>query len=496
MKVELVNLNGKVLSRRSAQTPRVVSDLASEYDAESLWRLTSSIIGTTVAEFPRTQLLGLAVSGQGDGCLLIDRQGRPIRPAIDWTDGRAADLLHGWESNGVLDEIGALAPAPLFPGSTLALLAWLTLHEPSALQRATSLLFCKDFVRFRLTGERGLEWTDCYYLCPDGNLEISGRLGRLVGLPDMPALLGTPAAPAAEAGRVTAVASEQTGLPRGLPVAYGAMDVIAAAAGVGLTAGAGFSILGTTAIHAHLADGPARPPVTGAFAVPYAERGRVLVGMAPACATGNLEWVTRTLFGERAEDLALALETAAAALPGSDGLMFHPYLSPGGERAPFSEPTARAQFFGLTRRHGRAELARSVLEGVAFAARDSYESLGNLPDEVVLTGGGSESRLWCSIVADILQRPVQVGAPDAGCLGAARLAARAAGVEVSRPLDATTLFLPDPGVADLYAELFELYCRIRVTNIGHWRALAATLGRRGETASVAAGAPRSREVTR
>jgi sugar (pentulose or hexulose) kinase len=237
-------------------------------------------------------------------------------------------------------------------------------------------------------------------------------------------------------------------------------------------------VLGTTAIHAVLglaADGESSG---GVFGVPYPEAGLQLRGAAPAAATTNLDWVARTCWPGRDDGVADALRGAARVPAGSGGLIFHPYLSPGGERGPFVSAAARAQFFGLTAAHDRSHLARAVLEGVAFAGRESYLALGGVPGELVISGGGADSELWCRIFADVVgTRVVVAETADSGCRGAAAIAAR--GVEGSpRPAETMTartpwrVHEPDPAAEASYQQLFQIFVDLRHASAPRWDALA------------------------
>jgi sugar (pentulose or hexulose) kinase len=233
------------------------------------------------------------------------------------------------------------------------------------------------------------------------------------------------------AGAVTRAASEATGLAEGTPVAVGAGDVPASVLGAGGSdPGTVVSILGTTSLNGIVVDEPVfTPPDLGLlFTVPGEIWLRAMVNVA---GTISLDWFIQTMCPDLAgaPDLYARIEEmAAAAGIGAGGVTYLPFLSDSGIIAPRVEPHARAGFAGLSPRHGRGHLARAVFEGTMLAIRDCFEAMARPFDRVRLIGGGSRSAFWSQMLADILQRPVDVPAGgEFGARGAALLAATAVG---------------------------------------------------------------------
>jgi erythritol kinase len=332
-------------------------------------------------------------------------------------------------------------------------LAWLQCHEPQRLARAHRALHCKDWLYLCCTGRHGTDLAEGLFTF--GNLRTMAydpRVLELLGIAALARLLPPLVDGRREHAPLTAVAADATGLPDGLPVVLAPMDVPSTALGAGLYApgrSVGCSILGSTGMHARLYAGldqvpwapaaagapvgaPGQPGYLWAFAAPGTFQG----SMSHMAATLNIDWLcdrvaeAAQLAGgepaDRATLLARLEARAAQAEPGA--AMFHPFIADNGERGPFTEPLARAQFTGLSSGTDLAALARAVWEGVAFATRDCYAALGPLPEEVRLTGGAARSPLLRRILADVMGCPVRASRRgEAGAAGAAIVAAVAIG---------------------------------------------------------------------
>ena len=375
---------------------------------------------------------GLGLTGQMHSAVFLDGDGGVLRPAILWCDQRTArecDELTGLAGGraGLIDKTLNVA----LPGFTAPKLLWLRRHEPERAARLRTLLVGKDYVRFRLTGGRVTDVSDA-----SGTLlfDVAARRwseAMLSALAIEPTLLPRCVESREVAGALTAEAARATGLPAGLPVVGGAGDQAASAIGCGVVAPGAFSIsLGTSGV------------VFAACARPLVDRDGTLHSFCHAVpatwhamgvmlsAGGAVNWFRRLVRGERGDVGYAELDQEAAAAPhGSDGLLFLPDLT--GERTPVNDPDARGAFVGLTLRHGRGHAMRAVMEGVAYGLRASFELLAarGLPDrEVRITGGGARSRLFCEIVASVLERDVVRLAADEGpAFGAAMLAASGVG---------------------------------------------------------------------
>ena len=370
-----------------------------EQDSEDWWNAARVCLGR-LPDGP------VGLSGQMHGLVVLDADGRVLRPAILWNDQRTAAECAEIEARIGLDRLIELTGNRALTGFTAPKLLWLRTNEPETYASIRHVLLPKDYVRFRLTGERLIDAADA-----SGTLlfDVAHR-------------------------RWSDEVLDALGLPaEWLPAAYesteiaGAGDQAAAALGVGIASPGPVSVvLGTSgvvfaALESYAADPEARVHVF-CHAVP--ETWHAMGVMLSAA--GSAAWVRRAL-GVDFE----TLDTEAAGWePGTEGLLFAPYLA--GERTPHADPDARGAFTGLSLRHDRGALWRATLEGVAYGLRDSLEllrALGVRAEVGRVSGGGARSRLWLQIVAAVLGLPLELTESEEGsAYGAALLAGVRAGV--------------------------------------------------------------------
>lgn len=447
----------------------------SEADMEALWRDVVTVVAEAVAKdgVEPSAIQGLGVSGTCCSSWLLDEHGAPVRDAILWNDGRAAGIVREWHESGLMDELFAVSGNVVFPGYTVAVLRWLKDNEPETLRRARHSVFCKDWIRFRLTGEIAVEHTDVSavpYDIREGR--FSEEVFTACGVPEALALLPPPRDPGEIVGHLLPAVAAETGLPAGLPVVAGMMDVAATTFGTGaIRPGQACSIVGTSFLNCFLLDAPSFDP-PGVGVQMRTVDGTWLRAMVNTAGTVNLEWFLDTLCPAERADPALAgggiyrwAEAEAARIPvGAGGIVYHPYLANAGVVSPFFHPAARGQFFGLSVDHGRAHMLRAVYEGVALSMRDCAEAIPTPIDEWFMAGGGSRSDFWCQMFAHCTGRTILVPeGEEFGARGVAMLAGIATGLYAD-PVDAARTvsrirrrFVPDPAVTARYARLHELY---------------------------------------
>jgi xylulokinase len=369
-----------------------------EQDPEDWWRAATACL----ARLPEGPI---GLSGQMHGLVVLDEGDRVLRPAILWNDQRTAAECAEIEERVGLERLIELTGNRALPGFTAPKLLWLRRHEPEVHGRIAHVLLPKDYVRFRLTGERAIDAADASgtLLFDVAHRRWSAEVCEALDVP----------------GEWLPAAHESTEVA-------GAGDQAAAALGVGIVApGAVSVVLGTSGVvfavlPEYAPDAQARVHVF-CHAVP--DRWHAMGVMLSAA--GSAAWLRGVLGGE----LAQLDEEAAHWEPGTGGLLFAPYLS--GERTPHADPDARGAFTGLSVRHDRGALWRAMLEGVAFGLRDSLEllrSLGVRPEVGRVSGGGARSALWLRIVASVLGVPLELTAsPEGSAFGAALLAGVRAG---------------------------------------------------------------------
>jgi erythritol kinase len=463
-----------IVVRRDSQVERPQPDW-SETDMEAVWQVTREAIRAVTAQVPGERIAGVGITGTCCGAWLLDADGRPVRRAVLWNDGRASDLLAEWQRESLTSRIFSISGNALFPGYTLAVLAWLRRHEPATLTRAKWLLFSKDWIRYQLTGEIATEESDCSYLPYDiGRRAISQELFDLAGVGEYSGLVPKILSGYEIAGQVRPEAAAATGLRQGTPVVAGLVDVVASTLGAGAwRPGQACTIIGTSALNSLVSRLPMFEPAdVGVQAV--MPDGNCLRSLVNTSGTLNINWMLDVLAGEETaraqeEDVsvyALVEEKIRAVPLGSEGVMYHPYINTAGVISPFVNPTARAQFFGIGLGHTRSHLMRAVYEGVALAILDAYENMPERCDEVLLSGGGARSEFWSQMLADATGRRVAVaGGSEFGARGAAMMAGVGAGVY--RNLEQAVSIAqvvrqhePDPQAHRLYREWYRLYREI------------------------------------
>ena len=388
-----------------------------EQDMDAVWRAVAGAVHEAVAAAPgRVRLV--ALTAQGDGAWLVDRHGRPVRPAVLWNDARAADVVREWRAAGVLARAyrrnGSLTNA----GLPNAILRQLAVAEPDALVTAHAVLTCGGWLFLRLTGVLGIEVSEASAPWLDIKARAySDELLATYGLAEHRRLLPPLLSGAEQVGELTGEAAAELGLPAGTPVVLAPYDVVATALGTGTTAaGQATCVLGTTLCTEVLVDAPDTAGEPSGLTLAFGPRRPVLRAFPTLAGTGVLDW-TADLLGLR--DLGELSALAARSAPGADGLRLLPYLSPAGERAPFLDPAASGLVTGLLFAHRREHLARAVFEGLAHVIRDCLEAAPHRPVELALCGGGAASELWCQLIADVTGVPVvttedsQVGAKGA-----------------------------------------------------------------------------------
>jgi sugar (pentulose or hexulose) kinase len=438
-----------------------------EQEPSAVWERTAAALRDVTASLPEgAEPLGVSITGQGDGLWAITDDGEPAGNAILWSDSRAAGILGEWEENGTLEEIIEQCGSAPYPGMSLPILAWLAREDPQRYDRVDTILSAKDWLKYKLTGERTLDHTEATVPYLDKTTErYEPAVFEVVDLPEAASKLPRLSAPTEVIGTVSETAAEATGVPAGVPVVSGVFDVPASAIGSGtVTTGETAITLGTSLTEQVLVDGP--QPETSGIQMSLGTEGLWTYAIGSNAGTPSLEWAAETIAdGVAVADLA---DLAAEAPPGSNGVVYHPYLSTSGERGPFVDPNARGQFVGLTPEHGTEELVRAVYEGLSLAVRDCVDHLPGEPTEVVASGGGTRSELWCQLVADCLGRPLSIPAgSEPGAKGAAILLAVALEEYPSLAAAADEMvttdrrYEPRASVADQYAALYEFFSEAR-----------------------------------
>jgi len=439
--------------------------LWSEQDPQLWWDGTITAIRGALAasgvEGDDVEAVGLA--GQMHGLVALDRHDDVLRPAILWNDQRTEAECDAIRERIGRDRLIAVTGNDALAGFTAPKLMWVRRHEPDVWSRIAHILLPKDLVRLRLTGDHAVDRADgagtlLFDLAArDWSAEVVDALG--IDSAWLPTTYEGPAI----TGSISAEAASATGLRAGTPVVAGGGDQAAAAVGVGAVGPGVVSLsLGTSGVVFTATDEPLIDPEGRLHSFCHAVPDRWHVMGVMLSAAGSLQWFRDALAPGVA--FPTLVDEALGAPPGSDGVLFLPYLS--GERTPYPDPHARGAFVGLAARHGRPHLTRSVLEGVAFGLKDSLELMRTVGvtgfDEIRATGGGSKSALWRQILADVLEMPVMTTSSSEGAAqGAAMLAATGAGWFADVQDACRTLVTSgervEPSPADVYRERYAQY---------------------------------------
>jgi sugar (pentulose or hexulose) kinase len=455
-----------------------------EVDMRALWAAAAETIREVVDAVGAERIAAVGLSGTACGVWPLAADGTPVRNAILWNDGRAAEIITEWQRDGSYSRIFQISGNAPFPGYPLSTLRWLHLHEPHTLQHTRWFLFHKDWLRYNLTGDLHTDESDVSYFPGDIRERVhSPDLLALAGLQSYQDRLPELLASQSVAGRVTPQAAAQTGLPAGTPVVAGAVDVVASALGGGIhRPGQACAILGTSFLNSLVTAEPAFVPVESGVqaAMPGGGWLRSVVNTA---GTINIDWMVDHLAGEerlaaqsRGEDVYTHIEaTVSQVPPGAHGLIYLPYLNTAGIVSPFADPNARGMFFGLATTTTRADLMRAVYEGTALAMRDCFDAVGQPVEEVVLVGGGARSSFWAQMFADATdQRIVITEGTEFGARGAAILASVGIGLfpsftaAIEHMVRPARVFTPRADAARMYEAIFPLYQHLYRTARDAW----------------------------
>jgi xylulokinase len=429
-----------------------------EIDPAAWWAaLLAALADLRAQAIDLTPVQIIGVTGQMHTAVLLDAAGQPLSPTILWLDRRAVA-----ETAELRQQLG-LPPSRLNSVYTLPKLLWLARHQPETLRQTRTILWPKDYLRYRLTGQMATDVTEAGGAALFDETRQDWAIDRLALVGLSPAVL-PPIRPAtADAGPLLPDVASALGLPPAAKVIIGAGDVLALLGGAPpqphrLTCSLGSSAM----ISCRLPDSQSiHDPAHRLYIYPFLPY-RLLNGVLSTSGAA-LTWAWRALF-EGQPALECAVNAALAEPPGGDGLFFLPYLA--GERSPYWNDQLRGSFYGLTLGHNRRHMLRAVLEGVAFSLRhliDIAEELGVPIHEIALAGGGALTPGWPQLIADVCQRPVLIFAaqdtvtrPLYACCAAA-LGGVSFDEALQNAFGPPALYPPEPGPASIYTENYRRY---------------------------------------
>ncbi len=490
----LMDASGGVVASGTEEHQPFASPQAgwAEQDPRDWWRACGVAVKKALRKsaIRAEEIACVGFSGQMHGAVLLDAAGEVVRPALIWCDQRTEKQSRELSEKFGTERLIRLTCNPPLTNFTLTKILWVREYEPQLWARVRHIMLPKDYVRFRLTGDRAIDQADA-----SGTLlldvakrawsaEVLSGTGIEKGF--LPTLYESPDV----CGKLNAQGAAATGLKIGTPVVAGAGDQAAGAVGMGVVrAGVVSATIGTSGVVFAATDRPALDPRGRLHTFCHAIPGRWHVMGVTQAAGLSLRWF-RDTFGtagghsessaviprsesahapQTARDLYEFLaEEAATAPPGAEGLLWAPYLM--GERTPHLDPNARGALVGITPSHRRAHILRAILEGVAFSLKDSFSIFEEMEvpvTQIRLGGGGARAPLWRQIQADVYAHEVElVAAEEGAAYGAAILAAVGARhfASVDEACDAVvhvaSRVAPDPASSTLLQENYAKFRRL------------------------------------
>lgn len=463
-KLLLVAEDGSILNSVTKEYPLLFPRPGwSEQNPEDWWAAVRAGIPELLQGFDAASVAGIGCGGQMHGLVVLDGQDRVIRPAILWNDGRTGDEVEYLNNVIGRDRLSAWTANIAFAGFTAPKLLWLRKHEPENFQKISRIMLPKDYVNYMLTGVHSCDYSDAsgMLLLDVKNKRWSREMLDICGVKDsqMPQLFES----FEVVGTLTTAAATALGLPETVKVVAGAGDNAAAAVGTGTVGAGGCNIsLGTSGTVFISSDRFGVDPNNALHAFAHADGGYHLMGCMLSAASCN-KWFCEEIL--KTADFAEEQQAIPEEKLGENHVYFLPYLM--GERSPINDTNARGTLIGMTMDTTRADMVQAVLEGVAFAIRDSFEvakSLGISIPRSNLCGGGAKSPLWRKIFANVLGIPLDMVKTEQGPgYGAAMLAmvgcGRFASVQAATDalVETASSTEPDPVLTEKYEKRYRQF---------------------------------------
>jgi len=471
-KAVLINVQGEVIDTITNNYPmQNPHPLWAEQNPEDWWMAVSKSLSEVIQKnkINPVDIKGLGLTGQMHGLVSLDKNGKPVYPCIMWNDQRTSLECEEITTKIGFENLIRITGNPVLPGFTAAKLLWLKKNKSEVYNSINKILLPKDYIRYRLTNEF---YTDVSDASGTSLLDVEKRkwsdeiLERLDIPKDwLPGVLES----IEVSGRITNEASGATGLRPGTPVIAGGGDQAAGGIGSGsIKEGIVSIVLGTSGVVFTNSDKFRIEPQGKLHAFCHAVPGKWHLMGVTLSAAGSFKWYKETFYNSpvNSQDPYDNLTKSAVHVPpGSEGLIYLPYLS--GERTPFSDPDAKGAFIGFTLRHTMAHFTRAILEGVSFSLKDCFDlisAMGINADKIVVSGGGAKSELWRSIIADLFGVEINtLSCTEGAPFGAAILATVGTGYYKNIPeacsviLKTGSTIAPDKNKFNLYNDYYSIY---------------------------------------
>ena len=434
VKALLISIAGKIISSKTVAYPLATPHSGwAEQSPDDWWEATLKVIRETVSDHPiaSNQIKGISLSGQMHSSVFLDEKMKVIRPAILWSDTRTSGQCQEiYAKAGGLAKLIHYVSNPALEGFTAPKILWLKENEPDNYKKVKHVLLPKDYIRYRLTAELFTEVSDAAgtllfeVIKKRWSTDLLKKLE--INRDFLPPVLNS----FDLAGKITKSIADRTGLHSGTPVVAGGADNACGAVGSGITeAGRVMVSIGSSGVVLAQTNNPQADQKGRIHLFNHACPDSWYMMGVMLSAGMSYEWLQKKLFN-RSLDYSKLDRLAEEIAPGSEGLTFLPYLY--GERTPHNDANARGVYFGISGKHDQRHFIRSVLEGVAFALKDSLELMkdrGVQIKEIRMIGGGAKSRIWQQILADILDEKINLLNVEEGpAFGAALIAGVGVGV--------------------------------------------------------------------
>ncbi len=464
-----------------------------EENMDEIWDKCCRCVKELSAEFDMSKVVGLGITAQGDGLWMIDAEGNPVRDGACFCDGRAGEIVNQWVADGTCDRLFELTRTRIFSGNQNGIVKWMEQNAKEDLDKSAYLLHLKDYLFMKFTGHITTDSTDqSLIFLNQETRQYSDEVFKLCGLEQYRSKY-PPVLPAKEnAFPILPELAAELGLHPDILITSGPMDVSACALGSGVVEeGECCTIMGTAALHEMVIGKPLQDDIHAGMTITHVMEDRWLRLMASLAGTPNLNWMVETFGGQIKTDAEKAgmniydyMENMIQDVPiGANGVMYHPYLLAGGERAPFTENAARASYTGISERHTLADIVRATYEGVAYAMLDCYLHMPQKIKRLTLCGGGTKSAFWSQMFADAVGHEiVTVKGEEAGAKGVVLNNAVVQGFyssykeAVEKTVEYDKVYKPDMKKHEQYMKFYELYRKTYESISDTWKLRKKLLG--------------------
>ncbi|AZO93828.1 xylulokinase [Halocella sp. SP3-1] len=434
IKALLIKEDGQIVSSQTEKYPLHTPQAGwAEQNPADWWEATLKVISSVVKDrgVEPAGIKGISLSGQMHSSVFLNKDMKVVRPAILWSDTRTSRQCQQiYDRAGGLENLINYVSNPALEGFTAPKILWLKDNEPANYQQVSLVLLPKDYIRYHLTGEIFTEVSDAAGTLLLNVKEKKWSAELLKKLDISPEILPPVIDSIDIAGRISKNIADKTGLKQGTPVIAGGADNACGAVGSGIIQeGRVMVSIGTSGVVMAQANKPTADKQGRMHLFNHAVPDNWYMMGVMLSAGMSFNWVKEKLFDDTI-DYDRLNQLAAAVEPGSDGLVFLPYLY--GERTPHADANARGVYFGISGKHEQGHFIRSVMEGVTFGLRDSLELIkaqGIKTEEIRAIGGGAKSQLWQQIMADIFGQEIcLLNIEEGPAFGAALIAGVGAGV--------------------------------------------------------------------